>query len=71
MTLDKVPRRAARPPGYRTLGYSKRESPKAAAFEYHGKEVWIPFDALVYADGRFHARAWAVSSSLKFQQARG
>ncbi|HEY3815447.1 MAG TPA: hypothetical protein VGL66_19680 [Caulobacteraceae bacterium] len=71
MTLDKVPRRASRPPGYRTLGYAKgHESPKAAAFDYHGQEVWIPFKALVYADGRFHAAGWAVHSSLKFQQSR-
>jgi NTP pyrophosphatase (non-canonical NTP hydrolase) len=70
MSLADVKRATFRPSGYRTLGYAEGEGPKAARFDYHGWKVWIPYTALVFAEGRFQAPLWAIESSKNYQSKR-
>lgn len=54
----------ARPPGYRTLDrWLGRETEKAALFLYYGHELWMPKRAVRWAEGSYHAPAWAIDSA--------
>ena len=71
MKLAEVPTVDSRPAGYRTLGYYRDvETDRAALFEYHGHQVWIPKTALRFAEGHYHAPAWAIDSSKAHQERR-